>query len=47
MKCLDEKSRATGMEISVEKTKVKTNRSEGLSSDILINGSKLEGVKCF
>ena len=44
VKCLDEKSREAGMEISPEKTKIMTTRSEGLSSDIFINGSKLEVV---
>ena len=35
------------MEISAEKTKVMTNKKEGLSSKILINGSKLEEVDSF
>ena len=47
VKCFDEKSRAAGMEISAEKTKVMTNKSEGLSSEIMVNGSKLEVVKSF
>lgn len=34
------------MEISAEKTKIMTNKKEGISSEILVNG-KLEEVKAF
>ena len=35
------------MEISAEKTKIVTNKKEGLSSDIFVSGNKLEVVKSF
>ena len=35
------------MEISAEKTKIMTNKKEDLSSEILVNGNKLEEVKAF
>ena len=47
VKNLDEKCKAAGMEISAEKTKIMTNKKEAISSDILINGNKLEEVKAF
>ena len=35
------------MEISAEKTKIMTNKSEGIQSDIEISGQKLESVNKF
>ena len=47
VKNLDKKCKEAGMEISAEKTKIMTSRKEGMSSEILVNGNKLELVKSF
>ena len=44
---LDETSTAYGMQISVEKTKLMTNSTVGISSNIRVNGEKLETVQSF
>ena len=44
---LDETSIAYGMQISVEKTKLMTNNANGISSNIRVNGEKLETVESF
>ena len=44
---LDKASTKFGMEISAEKTKVMTNKSEDIQADIEISGQKLESVKKF
>ena len=44
---LDKASTNFCMEISVEKTKIMTNKSEGIRSDIEISGQKLESVNKF
>ena len=41
---LDETSTAYGMQISAEKTKLMTNNTNGISSNIRVNGEKLETV---
>ena len=40
-------STAFGMEISVEKTRLTTNNTNGISTEIKVGGEKLETVKCF
>ena len=43
---LDETSTAYGMQISAEKTKLMTNNTNGMRSNIRVNGEKLETVQC-
>ena len=47
MERLDATSTAYGMQISVEKTKLMTNNTNGISSSIRVNGEKLETVQSF
>ena len=42
--CLDRAFTAYGMEISVEKTKLMTNNTSGINTEIKVNGQKLETV---
>ena len=44
---LDKTSTAYGMQISAEKTKLKTNNINGISSTIKVGGEKLETVQSF
>ena len=44
---LDEASTAYGMEISTEKTKLMTNNTRGINTEIKINGQALETVTDF
>ena len=44
---LDETSTSYGMQISAEKTKLMTNNINGISSNIRVNGEKLETVQNF
>ena len=44
---LDETSTAYGMQISAEKTKLMTINTNGISSNIRVNGEKLETVQSF
>ena len=44
---LDKASTAYGMEISAEKTKLMTNKTSGINTEIKINGQKLETVTSF
>ncbi len=44
VECLDKTSVAYGMEISAEKTKLMTNNTNGISTDIMVSGTKLETV---
>ena len=44
---LDKASKAYGMEISAEKTKLMTNNTTGISTEIKVNGQKLETVTSF
>ena len=45
--CLDKASTAYVMEISAEKTKLKTNNTSGVNTEIKVNGQKLETVTSF
>ena len=44
---LDKASTAYGMEISAEKTKLMTNNTGGINTEIKVNGQKLETVTNF
>ena len=44
---LDKASTAYDMEISAEKTKLMTNNTSGINTDIKVNGQKLEAVTSF
>ena len=44
---LDKASTAYGMEISVEKTKLMTNNTSGINTEIKVNGQKLQSVTSF
>ena len=44
---LDKASTAFGMEISAEKTKLMTNNTSGINTEIKVNGQKLETVTSF
>ena len=44
---LDKTSTTYGMQISAEKTKLMTNNTNGISSNIRVNGEKLETVQSF
>ena len=44
---LNKASTAYGMEISAEKTKLMTNNTIGIKTEIKVNGQKLETVKCW
>ena len=45
--CLDKASTTYGMEISAEKTKLMTNNTSGINTEIKVNGLKLETVTSF
>ena len=47
VKRLDTASTAYGMQISAEKTKLMTNKTNGISTDIKVNDEKLETVHSF
>ena len=44
---LDKASTAYGMEISAKKTKLMTNNTSGISTEIKVNGQKLETITSF
>ena len=44
---LDKTSTAYGIEISAEKTKLMTNNTSGINTEIKVNGQKLETVTSF
>ena len=44
---LDKASTAYGMEISAEKTKLMTNNTSGINTEIKVKGQKLETVTCW
>ena len=44
VECLDKASTAYGMEISAEKTKLMTNDTSSINTEIKVNGQKLETV---
>ena len=45
--CLDKASTAYGMEISAKKTKLMTNNTNGINTEIKVNGQRLETVTSF
>ena len=47
VECLDKASTAYGMEISAEKTKLMTNNTSGINTEIKVNGQKPETVTSF
>ena len=47
VECLDKTSTAYGMEFSTKKTKLMTNNTRGINTDIKVNGQKLETVTSF
>ena len=47
VECLDKASTAYGMKISVKKTKLMTNNTSGINTEIKVNGQKLETVTSF
>ena len=47
VECLDKASTAYGMEITAEKTKLVTNNTSGINTEIKVNGRKLEAVTSF
>ena len=47
IECLDKASTTYGMEIRAEKTKLMTNNTSGINTDIKVNGQKLETVTSF
>ena len=44
---LDKASTSYGMEISAEKTKLMTNNTSGINTEIKVNGQKLETATSF
>ena len=47
VECLDKASTAYGMGITAEKTKLMTNNTSGINTEIKVNGQKLETVTRF
>ena len=47
VECLDKAFTASGMEISAEKTKLMTNNTSGINTEIKVNGQRLETVTRF
>ena len=47
VECLDKASTAYSLEISAKKTKLMTNNSSGINTEIKVNGKKLETVTSF
>ena len=47
VECLDKASTVNGMEISAEKTKLMTNNTSGINTEIKVNGLRLETVTSF
>ena len=47
VECLEKASTAYGVEISAEKTKLITNNTSGINTEIKVNGLKIETVKSF
>ena len=47
MERIDKASTAYGMEISVKKTKLMTNNTSGINTEIKVNGQTLETVTSF
>ena len=47
VECLNKASTAYSMEISAEKTKLMTNNTSGINTEIKVNGQRLETVTSF
>ena len=47
VECLDKASTAYSMKISAEKTKLMTNNTSGINTEIKVNGQKLQTVTSF
>ena len=47
IECLDKASTAYGMESSAEKTKLMTNNTSGINTEVKVNGKKLHTVTSF
>ena len=47
VECRDKASTAYGMEISAEKTKLMTDNTSGIKTEIKVNGQRLETVTSF
>ena len=47
VECLDKASTAHGMEISAKKTKLTTNNTSGINTEIKVNDQKLETATSF
>ena len=47
VECLDKASTAYGMEVTAEKTKLVTNNTNGINTEIKVNGQNLETVTSF
>ncbi|KAI0215664.1 hypothetical protein LSAT2_032269 [Lamellibrachia satsuma] len=47
VECLEKTSTSYGMEISAEKTKLMTNNTQGISTEVKVNGQRLETVTSF
>ena len=47
IECLNKASTAYCMEVSAEKTKLMTNNTSGINTEIKVNGQKLETVTSF
>ena len=47
VECLDKPSTAFGKEISAEKTKLMTNNTSNIETEIIVNGQKLETATSF
>ena len=45
VECLDKASTANGMEISAEKTKLMTNNTSSINTEVKVNGQKLDSHK--
>ena len=45
--CFDKASTAYGMEVNAEKTKLMTNNTSGIKTEIKVNGPKLETITSF
>ena len=47
VECLDKAYTAYGMEISAEKTKLKTDNTNGINKEVKVNGQALDANTCF
>ena len=47
VECLDKASTAYGVEISADKTKLMTNNTSGINTEVKVNGQKFETVTSF